>query len=279
MTLTEPVACTLLEEWRARRDVLTRGQGATSPFAKERARVLDFLIRRYADSPEAQRPAPVRSQADFEINQRAIIVLHHRWAGRVGGVKTRQEAQTRVATILKRISSPPSSEESDAPAVPDYSDSLKCRVEAKPCTSQARPQAWEVAELYQRLLMPDADDVEAAMLLTEGRTRVALRHVVYAWRELAAADRVNRSWTVLHRFLARPDPTELVIESVRESLAHDNGRARLAALDVLGCIGTLADISLLDDLLALPPAPEEHPEERRFLLQAMRNIANRRSSQ
>jgi hypothetical protein len=48
---------------------------------------------------------------------------------------------------------------------------------------------------------------------------------------------------------------------------------RIAALDILRRIGTLEDISLLDDLLALPLTADEHPAERAWLLYAMRSIA------
>jgi hypothetical protein len=287
-----------LDEWQRRLDYLNRRQAGAAPFANERARVLAFLIQRYRDSPEAQRPAPAKPKADLQINQRAIVVLHHIWQGRVGGIKSPQEAQARVSAILKRISSPPSTDERKtaepdvlAPDSPDADAASAPPVasnNAEQAVSAARigdariaaasprgpilPQ-WMVLELYQRIVSPESDDVQAVESLTRGRNRAALNYALYAWRELVQAGRTNQACRMLHRFLATPEPTGVVIEGVRESLAHDNVRVRFAALDILARIGTLEDIGLVDDLLALPSASDEHPSERPALLRTMRAIA------
>jgi hypothetical protein len=295
---TAPTHRTLLDEWRWRLDILNRRPGSAAPLAKERARVLDFLIHRYRDSPEAQRPAPASPRAEFQVNQRAIVVLHHIWEGRVGGVKTPQEAQARVAAILRRISPQASDDEpepgvtgvlaldhqeADAPDDPRvYSDdgeptASRGRVRnAGNAASQARNLSlpgWEALQLYRRIVRPGVDDVQAAEVLTLGGNRAALNYALYAWRELIEAGRTNKAWWVLHRFLATPEPTGAVIETVREFLAHDSAKVRWAALDILCRIGTLEDIGLLDDLLALPSAADEHPQERAALLRTMRSIA------
>jgi hypothetical protein len=49
---------------------------------------------------------------------------------------------------------------------------------------------------------------------------------------------------------------------------------RLAAIVGIGRVGTLDDLGLLSDLLALPPQPDEHPREREALVQAMQQISH-----
>ena len=93
-------------------------------------------------------------------------------------------------------------------------------------------------------------------MLAQGRNPIALNYVVYAWRELAASDAddvrrlLDQSWR------------QRVSRGGRrggESLAHGNARVRLAALKILGRIAALKDVSLLNDLLALPPAGTNIP--------------------
>ena len=122
-------------------------------------------------------------------------------------------------------------------------------------------------------MLPGVDDVQAAESLMQERNRAAIHYALFAWRELAEAGRLNQAWRMLHRFLVTPEPTGVVLEGVRESLAHRSPQVRIAALDILRRIGPLEDISLLDDLLALPLTADEHPAERAWLLYAMRGIA------
>ena len=288
---------TLLDEWQCRLDLLNCSQDNDSPFAKERARVLNFLIQRYRESPEAQKPASARPKLDFQVNQRAIVVLHHIWEGKVGGIKSPREAQTRVSAILKRISSPASADEpestapdifasdrpgADAAVNPFSSCNNSEQIASRPAgdarvasSVTRRPVHSESAavDLYKRIVLPGVDDVQAAESLIQERNRAAIHYVLYAWRELVEAGRTNQAWRVLHRFLAEPEPTGVVLEGVRESLAHGSPQVRIAALDVLRRIGALEDIALLDDLLGLPLMADEHPTERAALLHAMRSIA------
>ena len=56
-------------------------------------------------------------------------------------------------------------------------------------------------------------------------------------------------------------------------LCHREGRQRVLAAVELGERGTLEDIGLLCDLLALPPDGEEHPRERAALSHALARLA------
>jgi hypothetical protein len=127
--------------------------------------------------------------------------------------------------------------------------------------------------LYERIVTSKKGDVRAAKLLVQGRSRTAINYAFLAWRELVGSGRARAVRKVLTRFLAKPEPSVAVAESVRESLANGNAQVRLAALDILARIGALEDIGLLSDLLALPLAKDEHPAERPALVRAMRAIA------
>ena len=42
---------------------------------------------------------------EFHVDQRAIVVHHHLWHGKVGGIKSVQEAESRVSAIVARMAS------------------------------------------------------------------------------------------------------------------------------------------------------------------------------
>ncbi len=184
---TAPTIHTLLDEWHWRRDRLNREPGSAACFAPEQIKVLDYLIGRYQDSPEALTPVRVRPMTEFHVDQRAIVVHHHLWEG--------------------------------------------------------------------------------------VQNRSAVRYAMFAWRELLGSGRENEAWKVLDRSLAEMKPAAAVAQGLRDFLADSDAQVRLAALDILPRIGTLEDIGLLSDLLALPPAADEHPVERAALLRTMRGIA------
>ena len=127
--------------------------------------------------------------------------------------------------------------------------------------------------LYKRILRSAKEDLRAAALLVRGQNRTALNYAVHAWRELAGSGRKDEAWQVLDRCLAEMAPAAAVAEGVRESLADGNAQVRLAALELLARTGALEDIGLLSDLLALPLAADEHPDERAALIRTMRRIA------
>ena len=295
---TVPTIHTLLDDWQWRRDRLNRIPGGAPQFVAQQIKVLDYLIRRYHDSPEAQRSVPAMPRAEFHVDQRAIVVLHHVWEGKVGGIKSLQEGESRVSAIVKRIAAHASIDESETsgtafltPDAPDadaaiappvwsdisrwipagflHGDAAIVRGLAK--SSVLSPSAAQ--HLYLRIVGSGPEEVRAAELLVQGRDRTAINYVVHAWRELVGSGRRTKAWQVLNRFLASPEPAAAVAEGVRDSLAHNNPHVRLAALDILVRIGTLEDIGLLSDLLALPLAADEHPDERAALIRTMRSIA------
>jgi hypothetical protein len=283
---------TLLDEWQWRRDCLSRGVSSTTFFCAEQIRVLDFLIRRYRNSPEAQKPAPARLEAELCVDDRAIVVLNHLWKGKVGGVKTRQQAKDRISAILERMgchaSIPETGDAEITPGTPDADPAgargIWSHLYDTFCVSDYDAEIRGALDrnprlagiLYRRMMDSETDAKRAAELLVQATNPTALRYVIHGWRELARAGRKKRAWKVLDRFLVRPEPAAVVLDGIRESLCDSNAGIRAAAAKVLGCIGTLEDIGLLGDLLALPVAKDELPGDRAGLLHAMRKIAKAR---
>ena len=86
---TESATHTLYEDWQKRRQRLASAP-ASHPLAYRdiQLHVLDYLIDRYRESPEAARPSRFLSPGATWFNHRAIVVHHHLGSGKVGGVKT-----------------------------------------------------------------------------------------------------------------------------------------------------------------------------------------------
>jgi hypothetical protein len=293
-----PTIDTLLDEWRWRRDRLNRNAGGAAWFGAEQIMVLDYLIGRYLDSPEAQRPVRVMPIMEFHVDQRAIVVHHHLWEGKVAGIKTPQEAESRVSAIVSRMAShalldgpETGAARAFAPSEQDAGTAFNPRVGRKiyrwihrggppgvaaiaaslvsnPFLVQRLPP-----HLYERIIKSGEEALRAAELLVRIQNRTALNYAVHAWRELAELGPENEVWQILNRSLAEMEPAAAVAEAIRASLTDSNAQVRLAALAILARIGSLEDIGLLSDLLALPLAADEHPEERAALIRTMRSIA------
>jgi len=72
-----------------------------------------------------------------------------------------------------------------------------------------------------------------------------------------------------------PPPFSASLEAIRGSLCDSSADVRLVAIVDLGEFGTLDDVSLISDLLALPQQADEDPFERHVLITAMKKIVAR----
>ena len=292
----QAAAPTLLEDWQARRHRLLNLPEPGGQLVALHVQVLEYLITRYEDAPEAARPARYPLEPSLYVNDRAILVHHHVWEGKVGGVKTQREAQDRVSSLVSRIVSP--GEEDTSAERPQWLDdkerpspdsrtlgrwqdikmALRWRggvvraIEAALAASPYLPRS-ALEYLFQRLVDPGCREVRVARALIQCENRSAPWYAVNAWRERIAAgcrDMVTRK---LEGLLCRPENRQRALEQVHVCLADPNARVRLAAVAGIGRLGTLDDLGLLSDLLALPPQPDEHPREREALVQAMQEIS------
>ncbi len=294
-------ARTVIDDWLLRRQRLAASESMPEQHRHIQLQVLDYLIRRYADSPEAARPARSASTADFYSNDRLILVHHYLGRGRIAGVKNQAEANRRVGDILSHLRRV---HEEDADAVATHND-FGTWIDELDQRSVSPASAWRrlwqqlksgsemtasiqktiAASLEQspylpravlaylcRVLSKSAQDMEAAELLLRCRSDSVPDYVARAWRERINAGCLDRATEKLQGYLVS-EPRAL--DAVRERLADPNPAVRLAATQLLREAGTLDDVALLSDLVLLPPSAHEDPSERRALLDAMWTIAHR----
>jgi hypothetical protein len=107
---------TLYDDWRARREHLATLPYRTGDYHAVEMRVLDFLLERYRDSPEAARPARFSLKEDVYFDHRAIVVVHHLGGGHIPQIKTAGEAQAHVRSILQRMFPPGAGDAALGPA-------------------------------------------------------------------------------------------------------------------------------------------------------------------
>jgi hypothetical protein len=293
---------TLYADWLARRERLGDYHGQREPIIATQLRVLDYLIERYRDDAEALRPAPPPLDALY-VNQRAIVVNHHRSFGLVAGVKTKDEAASRVSAIVARMYDPARDEtaginlkraavaddpwfgwdEPDDRSVREYWQNvclglprlllrnpqrIKDEMELMPFL----PGAF-VGQLGGRVARPDAEGQWAAELLAGCRNRLAVGFIAHAWRMRVAAQAYGSVTSKLRDALVNWD--RHAADSIRSLLSDECGEVRVAAAKLLAEIGELRDIGVFADLLAMPALPDDVPEERGALAEAMEQLAAR----
>ncbi len=294
---------TLLEDWQARRKRLASEPARPEQFADLQIRILDYLIHRYHHSPEAARPARFSPKSDLYVNERAIVVHHHLWQGKVGGVKSRREAEARMSDILQRMAA--GHAEDDAETPPDWLTQEEPSLVGQWAAQRDRAvvRRWRaiasalrrgrnphgaiesalqatpflpieaIRYLHQRVADPGLKDRWALRLLVQCENRSAPHYGFLAWRERLEAGVRDKITYSLEVFFCRPDVHQSVAERIRGALANNHALVRLVAMEILGRVGTLHDIGLLSDLLSLPPQKDEHPDERAALTRAMQRIA------
>lgn len=286
---------TLLDDWRVRRQRLADRSDASEQHRQMQLQLLDYLIGRYGELPAAARPARFAAPADVFWNDRAIVVHHHLRQSTVSGVKNQLQANRRVGEIVVHLRAV-QQDEADAPPGPsdfgEWIESQQDRREVSPRSlvllsralryrlgvkyaiaaalreSPYLPRA-ALAWLCRRLSSPRKADMAAAELLAQCRGDAAIRYAVRAWRERAAAACDDRVTQRIEAYLQAETEN---VDCIRERLADVSSLVRLNAARLLGQIGSLDDIALLSDLLTLPPAADEDPNERQMLLDAMRAL-------
>jgi hypothetical protein len=95
---------TLYEDWLARRNRLAGLRDPGGTYAMIELRLLDYLLRRFRDAPEAKRPAMFPLASTLVINQRAAVIHSHLAKGH--HVADARQARDRVTSILQRMASP-----------------------------------------------------------------------------------------------------------------------------------------------------------------------------
>lgn len=296
-------ARTVFDDWLARRQRLAASETVPESSRRVQLQVLEYLIRRYADSREAARPARCPTAATFYSDDRRIVVHHHLGRGGIAGVKNQAEANRRMGGILSRLRRVHQEGAEPVGAQNEFAswlDELDQRVEkplgawqslwrqmssSSSSGTKAALQESIAASLERSPYLPRAViiylyrclsvsvyDMVAAELLLKCRSQSVPDYVARAWRERVDAGCQDGVTAKLVGYLAH-QPRAL--DAVRERLADGNPAVRFAATQLLRAAGTLDDVALLSDLLSLPRSADEQSYERRALLDAMWTIAHR----
>ncbi len=286
---------TRLEDWVDRRQHLLT-LALADPRNIVQLRLLDYLIGRYRDSPEAHQPARFRFERELHWNDRRITVHHHLGRGKVAGVQNSEDAQQRMATLLQRMKSDERQEDenfelvsvSSLPRLPIVHHHMDWRIKlgwnadlhmraalaSYPILSQTCLQ-----HLATRLSDVSREDRRALDLFQRCQNRNILDQAARIWRDRVAQG-CSTGWITesLEAQLGFPKNQPRAAELIRERLADDNAQVRIAASHLIATLGDLDDIGLLSDLLALPPSDDEDPHERDAIIAAMSAIAERAAS-
>jgi hypothetical protein len=133
-----------------------------------------------------------------------------------------------------------------------------------------------VRHLASRLTDVTLEDANALDLLLRCKNRNIIECTVRAWRDRVAQGRSTGPITdALEARIRHPDNRPRAAELIRERLADDSSRVRIAASLLIAKIGDLDDIGLLSDLLALAKSDDEDLHERDAMTVALRALAER----
>lgn len=305
------MATTLYDDWHRRRQRLEVAPPLFGQqYLDTQARVLDYLLERYRDDDAAQQEARFPVSDGLVLNKRAIVVHSHLGGGTVSGIKDSAAAESRASRILKRISEQDPQASAGAPAGGanlGSGDRVLFPVESN--AEQLKYFSRSLSGIVETLL--GQRDPERAMgrLLATFKNLSAERQEGFmngvfavvstnqwadsAWIEFLARcghhSTANTALLVWHdRILAFGRDAFVVelenrlraqafgpgaVDKLRAFLADKEGLIRMETLRLLGEIGTLDDVGLLSDLLALPPEDDEAPGERERMLETMRSLA------
>ncbi|NLS90936.1 MAG: hypothetical protein GXX96_01955 [Planctomycetaceae bacterium] len=273
-------------------------------------RVLDYLIRRYGETEVARRPARRVALPTAVVNTRAMVVHHHLWSGVVAGVKSRSQAQQRIANVLHRMEDSFGSAEEDGTdeshsinpfdEPEDYPFPTRHRwgrtvfwafrlgcgrlkaVRRSLAHSPFLPE-YAVKYLLEGPGLTAAEHVQAIKMLACCASRYVFESAVEALADRLESAGCDPVCKALADLLRRPVVQEFYYPKtvktaqmrLRERLASEAPDQRRRAIGVLGLLGDLQDISLLADLAAVGDVDGAFPNETTALLAAMDQISRR----
>ena len=283
---------TLYEDWQLRRARLDTAEPL--PHFGDQARVLDYLLNRFANDPIAQEPARFPFSSELVLNSdtilRTIIVRRHLKCGEFGATRNPADAHTRARTILTRIAKLDLQADACAPnsrinffLLPDGSDIApfrycrglfsrrvidetdrfvaRCKAQLSRGGTLCHEDMIGLKGLLRRTL--SGENLKAS--LSEVLNALALcgydditSYLLECWARVIFPNALDEIETYLRT-------NDLGADLLRSRLASDNSAERTFAAHVLGQLGSLNDIGLLQDLLALPEMKAESAERAAYL--------------
>lgn len=278
---------TLYEDWQLRRARLDAAEPL--PHFGDQARVLDYLLKRYANDPVAQQPARHPHASELNFYNRTLIVHRHLKCGEFIATSTPADAHARAKTVLARIAEQnpqayagtPSSHINflppDGPDAPpfrrrfgfkilgsiDLTDVfvLRCNTQISRGGTLCHDDMIALKYLLRCTLSGEnfkarMSDILDALALC-GYDEIT-SYLLECWARAIFPNALDD----IEKYLRT---NELGAEMLRKRLASDNSAERIFAAHVLGQLGSLNDIALLQDLLALPEMKAESPERAAYL--------------
>jgi hypothetical protein len=311
--IAEAAVPTLLEDWLHRRAQLEAEIHESNDQTAALAKVLDFLIRRYEGTETALQSARAPSSRTTVLNTRAMIVHHHAWSDVVAGVKSRGQAQERVASVLHRMEE---SSHRRAERVPRLGDPPEPEDDMGEVQGVTMPRAldretalryafsFRVGEIWAIRHCLAASPylpryaviflaIRASLAFVRGEEAVALlarcgspyvyglaaRALAKRFEEAGCDDTVEALAALLRdpcmQRLYYPESLKTSQSRLRERLASEDPAERLRTVRVLALIGDLHDISLLTDLATFCQGDETLAEEHAALVAAVDAISRR----
>src|SRR5262245_37786963 len=113
----------LYDDWQLRRQRLLADRDGIEQYRRMQLRLLDYLLERYHDAPEAQQAARFPMPGDVRFNQRAIVVHHHLWPAETSRTKTIFDVNRRVSLIVSRMQTEVSAAQ-DTDSMGDLEDAM-----------------------------------------------------------------------------------------------------------------------------------------------------------
>lgn len=309
--IAEAATPTLLEDWRHRRSQLESESHEANDQTVALIKVLDYLIRRYEGTETALQSARAPSSHTTVLNTRAMVVHHHAWSDVVAGVKSRGQAQERVASVLHRMEESSHRKDANEADAPDETEDDMGEVRGI-----TMPRARDRQRILSYAIQFGAGEIWAirhclavspylpryAVLYLATRASLASVHngesvallarcgsqYVYDLAARALCERIERvgSDDIVEALAALlrdsrlqrlyyPDSLKTSQSRLRERLASENPAERLRTIKVLAWIGDLHDISLLADLATFCQRDETLAEEHAALVSAVDAISRR----
>ncbi|MCY3021798.1 MAG: hypothetical protein NTW87_22535 [Planctomycetota bacterium] len=298
---------TRLEDWQQRRQYLVTSVAALGRIHREaQVQILDHLLARHRDTPEAAEAARFPMRAGAHLDGR-VAVVHH-YLGAHAAVRAQVSAEIRAAVILGRIAQvhPQSHAERKPASVASWllaqvetrsvywssgylQNELLARIGRAVQASipqdyvyltvldrlQAGPRIpdWAIMYMFERLDDPALSSASAAGLFVCCQNESVLDCAVLAWRDRLAANGPDSITRGLDQVFFQPHWRSKAADRFRGELAGSSPVVRIEALKIIEKLGGLDDVVLLLDLLALPPMRDEDPCERDAALQAARKLS------
>ena len=272
------VTTTLYEDWQRRHGKLQSGGAPQGrQYIDVQLHVLNFLLQRYENTEVGNQPARFPLSTEMVWNKRALVVHHHLARNQEAGRKkdisailmsmSGQEAQNSLATpgggaLLGTLSGGPV-RWNELPFASFHIDAVQRVFNRLSASINLNPVLPQDDLRFLRKCIHNGQAVE---LLTRCKNMEAADIIVSAFRD-------GYGYANLHVFLDDPIKRPQAADRFRAELATPDGKLRLRVIEVIGEIGTIQDIGLLMDLLALPIAEDEMPGEREALSAAINEIS------